>query len=219
MLKKHVVFNLRKGMPKMLPKSRVKRKINIDLKTLLFFAFMVCGIIIGAFIYNKASDEALRFLNKIFSGFLLPGSTEMYFSSYLKMLLPFFSMVILCFITGFSGMGTPFLCLVPFVSGIFAGVYISLCYNSFALKEILCRVVVFLPVYATATATLIKCCCRSSVISGEIFTYLLTGKGEGQSKIKGYVTDYLVFLLFVALGCLASLVAFILINKLFNIFS
>ncbi len=214
MLKKHVVFNFRKGFGK----RTVKKMAMPDVKTLLFFVFMICGIIIGTYIYKKGSQEALWFFDKLFGNFILPLKDDSYIRAFSKMFLPFFLLILLCYLIGFSGTGTLFLSFIPFLCGILAGLYISLCYNSFNGKEVVCRILIFLPLYATATATLIKCCCRSSVISGEIFSFVLTGKGEGKGFLKEYTTEYIVFIVPVVLSCVVSLLIFYTLKNSFNVF-
>lgn len=214
MLKKHVVFNLRKRTIN-LPKKKKKA----DYKIMIYFSLMVSGAVLGANIFKSSSPETDNLLSSIFISLFTPDNTQGLLMNFFKILLPFIVLISLSYVIGLCGAGIPILALVPLVSGIFAGAYVGLCYGAYGLREAVCRMLVFLPSYAIAAASLIKCCCRSTVISGEIFSFLLTGKGEGKALLKDYTVEYAVLTVPVIIGSAVSLCTFSILEELFHVFS
>ncbi len=208
MLKKSVVIKA--------PAFKPKFNLKINNKTLVFFTLFICGIIAGVHISQAGSAEWHTFFMSIINNVLFSQSESGLFTVFIRVFLPFFSMLLMCFIIGLSGMGTPFIALVPLLIGCFFGVEITQFYINFGVSGIGGWALVFLPAYATATATLIKCCCHCVDISGEIFIFLVTGKGEGKPIFKEYLLRYAIYIVPVLLGSLITTLFYRIFGDLLN---
>ncbi len=191
-MKKHIVIKAHK--------FNKKANINIDYKTLLFFTFLVAGVIIGVFISENGSEEWHTFFTSLLKKYLSFNVNGNIFIMFMRVFLPFLILMIITYITGLCGVGAPFLLFTPLLLGCCFGVTVAQYYINFGLSGIACCGLIFLPAYAIATATLIKCCCRCVDISGEIFLYFATGKGENKPILKEYTIYFLTMLIPIVIG-------------------
>ncbi len=208
MFKKNVVIRAKRISPKF--------KLNIDYKTLVFFTLMICGVIIGVFISENGSDEWHAFFSNIVNGYLSSEHSGNILVLFYKLFLPFFLLYLITYIIGLCGMGIPFLSLIPLTLGVFFGIEIAHYYINYGLTGIGCCTLIYMPVYAIATATLIKRCCHCFDISGEIFIYLVTGKGDNKPILKDFTLKHLFFLLPIVAGAILSALSFKMFGDLFT---
>lgn len=203
--------------PKIYKTKRINKSLNIkiDYKAVLFFTLLICGIIIGVFIAENGSEEWHSFFNKLITSILSKQSNNSFIIIFLKNFLPFFIILLSTYIIGLCGVGIPLLATVPFITGVMFGVIISQYYVSFGLSGIGCCALIYLPLYATATATLIRSCCCSFDISGEIFLYLVSGKGCNKPLLKEYSLKQLVFLIPIAIGACVTALSYHFFSDLF----
>ncbi len=207
-MRKHIVIKANKFKP--------KANIKIDYKTLVFFTFLTAGIIIGVFISKKGSSTWHLFFTELLNKYVSVESNENILLSFSRIFIPFFIIFLITYIIGLCGVGSPFLLSVPLMLGCFFGTTITQYYINYGLSGVACCALIYLPSYATATATLIKCCCRAFDISGEIFFYLISGKGENKLLFKDYSIHFLVLLLPIIIACVASVVLYALFSHLFE---
>lgn len=207
MFKKHVVIKAKRINPKI--------NLKIDYKTVFFFTLMICGVILGVFISEKGSDEWHTFFSNFIKGYLNIAPDGSLFLIFGRFFLPFFILYITSYIVGLCGMGIPFLMFIPLILGIYFGVEITQYYVDFGLSGIGCCALIYSPVYAIATATLIKCCCHCFDISKEIFFYLVSGKGNGKPIFREYSQKHLVFLVPIIIGAGLTTLSFRLFSDLF----
>ena len=208
MFKRNVVIRAKRITPKI--------NVNLDYKTLVFFTLMICGVIIGVFVSKKGSEEWHKFFSDAVSGYLSSEQNESIMLVFCKFFLPFFLLYLVAYIIGLCGMGIPFLSIIPLVLGCFFGIEITHYYINYGLSGIGCCTLIYMPVYSIATATLIKRCCHCFDISGEIFTYLITGKGDGKPILKEFTLKHLFFLLPIIAGSALSAVSFKMFGDLFT---
>lgn len=208
MFKRNVVIRAKRITPKI--------NVNLDYKTLVFFTLMICGVIIGVFVSEKGSEEWHKFFSDAVSGYLSSEQNESIMLVFCKFFLPFFLLYLVAYIIGLCGMGIPFLSIIPLVLGCFFGIEITHYYINYGLSGIGCCTLIYMPVYSIATATLIKRCCHCFDISGEIFTYLITGKGDGKPILKEFTLKHLFFLLPIIAGSALSAVSFKMFGDLFT---
>ncbi len=208
MLKKSVVIKA--------PAFKPNVNFKINNKTLIFFTLFICGIIMGVHISEAGSAEWHAFFTSLINDVLFPETGSSLLIVFIRIFLPFFSLLLICFVTGLSGMGTPFVALVPLLTGCFFGIEITQFYINFGMSGIGGWALIYLPSYATATATVIKCCCHCVDISGEIFIFLVTGKGEGKPIFKEYILRYVIYIVPVLLGSLITTLFYRMFGDLFS---
>lgn len=208
MLKRHVVIKAKRINPKI--------NIKIDYKTLVFFTLMVCGVILGVFISEKGSDEWHRFFTTVIKSYLHFEESKSILAIFSRIFLPFFTLYLITYLVGMCGMGVPFLTIIPLILGGYFGVEITQYYINFGLSGIGCCALIYAPIYAIATATLIKCCCQAFDISKEIFFYSITGKGDGKPIFKEYSLKHLFFLVPIIIGAGISTLFYTLFGDLFS---
>jgi len=208
MFKNKLIFNFKR---KSKPVS-----INFDYKLLVFFIIFFCGIIIGAFIAKNSSDSLLHILSAFVKEYFVGLNTKAYLISFFKVFSPFLLIAVTTYIVGLCGVGIPLLGLAPFLLGIVIGCVVSQYYIDFGFAGIGCCALIYLPLFATATATLIKGCCCSFDISGEIFYFVVSGKGNGEAILKGYTVKYLFFLIPIIVSSIFTLVLYHFFSHLFT---
>ncbi len=208
-MKKHVVISGKKINSAM--------SFKVDYKSVVCFTVVVCGIIIGVNVSGSLSSEWQSFFESVIKNFLAPPQRAGYITVFLRLFLPFATMLIVTFIVGLSGVGIPFILLTPLISGCFFGVVISQCYENFGISGVGAFAFVHLPIFAISTATLIKSCSGCFDISSEIFWFTATGKGSGKPVLKEYIIKYSLFLLVIALSVALSALAYEIYLKLFPI--
>ncbi len=195
---------------------KTNKNINFDYKTLIFFTFLLSGIITGVFISEKGIGNWHTFYSEIINTYLSHSLNKNPISMFFRLFLPFVIIMITTYITGLCGVGAPFLPIAPMLLGCTFGIIVTQYYLNYGLSGILCCGLIYLPSYAITTATLIKCCCRCFSISGEIFYYIITGKGEGKPILKEYTLQFLIYILPIAVGCVVTVLFYGLFAHLFN---
>ncbi len=207
MLKNKLIFNFKR---KSKPVS-----INFDYKLIVFFVIFFCGIIIGGFVVKNSSDSLLRILSTFIKEYFVGLNAQAYIISFIKVFTPFLLISITTYIAGLCGVGIPLLGFAPFLLGVVIGSVVSQYYIDFGFAGIGCCALIYLPLFATATATLIKGCCCSFDISGEIFYFVVSGKGSGDAILKGYTVKYLIFLIPIILSSIVTLILYHFFSHLF----
>ncbi len=206
-MKKHIIIKANKLKPNI--------KINIDYKTIVFFTLLICGLVIGVLITQNGSDSWQIFFNEFLNKYISSQSNDNYILLFFRFFLPFFTLHLITYIIGLCGVGAPFLSFIPVSLGICFGVIITKYYANYELNGIVFCCLIYLPLYATTAATLIKCCCRCLDISGEIFLYLASGKGEGKPMLKDFTLNSLVMIIPTIIACVISVIFYNLFSELF----
>lgn len=195
-------------------KRKQNFNMNFDYKTPVFFSFLICGVILGVFISEGGSVEWHSYITNTINNYLT-FSENSFILFFIKIFTPLFLLYVLAYIIGLGGVGVPFLFTIPLALGCIFGIEVTNFYLNYGLKGISYCSLVFLPSYAIATATLIKCCCQCFNISGEIFIFLITGKGDNKPILKEYTLKYIVLLTPIVAGALLSGLLYKLFGSLF----
>ncbi len=206
MLKRHIVFNVRKK----------KFNVKFNYKILVFFTLMLCGCILGAHISGNLPLQIQELLKDTIADAVSSFNNENLFITFLELFLPFFILLLISYITGLCGVGIPLLCLVPFFTGIILSFVISQFRLYYGWDGIGFCAIVYLPVYATATATLIKSCCCSFDISSEIFIFLATSKGDGGALLKEHTLKHIVLVVPIIISASLGVLLYNLFVDLFS---
>lgn len=212
MFKKSVVIKANKFKPKA---NMVNFKI--DYKLIIFFTLFICGLILGMYISKHFSEEFLQFVSESVTNQIKTLQSGNFLQIFFKIFFPFLTIYILIYIIGLSGVGVPFLCIIPILLGCIISFKTHQYYIASGLSIAICCVISYLPLYAIATATFMKRCCHCFDISGEIFVFLITGKGEGKPLLKDYTLKHLFFIIPICIGAVISSVLFEISSKLFTI--
>jgi hypothetical protein len=114
------------------------------------------------------------------------------------------------------GLGSVFVSFSPVIIGVYYGVSVTSYYLNFGAQGILYCLLINLPLYAIAAATLIKGCCESVKISKNVLFYLISGKGEGKPLIKDYTVKFLFYLIPLISGSVMSALLYNWFSKLFS---
>jgi hypothetical protein len=155
-------------------------------------------------------------LSSLVKEYFITLNTQAHFLNFLKVFSPFLFIVVIEYIVGLCGVGIPLLSLVQFLLGVLIGCVVSQYYVDFGFAGIGCCALIYLPLFATATASLIKGCCCSFDISGEIFYFIVSGKGNGEAVLKEYTLKYLFLLIPVITSSIITLVLYRLFSHLFT---
>ena len=193
--------------------------ISPDYKSIIFFTFFVCGIILGVIIIKKSQEDFLDFFMKLLNNRLGIQKNSSWLMNFCSDFLWLFVLIFLDFVLGLCAVGVPFIWLIPVLFGCFAGCVLSVYYMNFGLNGLAFCGLVNIPSYAITAATLIKCCCESTRVSNEIFYFVLRGKTNESPKdalIKDYSMKYVTLCLPVLLAALISSGSFKLFSGLFT---
>lgn len=206
MLKRHIVFNVRKK----------KFNVKFNYKILVFFTLMLCGCILGAHISGNIPLQIQELIKDAIKASVSSFNNENIFITFLKLFLPFFVLLLVSYITGLCGVGIPLLCTVPLFTGSILSFVVSQFRLYYGWSGIGFCALVYLPVYATATATLIKSCCCSFDISSEIFIFLATSKRDGGTLLKEHSLKHIVLMLPILISASLSVLLYNLFGDLFS---
>lgn len=191
--------------------------IKLDYKTVIFFTLLLCGVLFGVMLSRKGSPQWHVFFNTFVNNHIATKATSSVFRNFCSIFFCFFVIVLFDYICGLCGVGAPFLYMTPVILGVYCGVVISQYYCLYKLSGLVYCIMVNIPCYAIAAATLIKCCCYSSDISKEIFVYLVNGRNDSKEKILyNYTVRYLIMCIPIVIGSLLSSVNFKLFSGLFE---
>lgn len=193
--------------------------LNFDYKTIIFFTLFFCGIITGIIIVSKCDNEFNNFLCRLLINNFSAKQENGPFTNFCGTFIWLFLLVFCTYLCGLSAVGFPFIWIIPTVFGIICGLIVSSFYHSFGLKGLGFCVIANIPCYAITAATLIKCCCESTIISNEIFGYVFgNSKGEGNKKmlLKDYSINYLLLCLPILIAALISMLCFKLFSGFFS---
>ncbi len=198
------------------PKIKIYKNIKFDYKTLIFFTFTLCGLIIGAFIAKEMDSE----LFNLIKGYLINNFEIRTQNSVFTVFCSIFCVtliIILCnYILGLCAVGQFFSIITPFLFGIYCGFLSTIYFLINNLNGILYVASINLPFYAITAASLIKCCCESYNTSIEIFKFAQSGKTTNKPILKEYTLKFSIFLIPVCIGAFISALLFKWLNHLFT---
>lgn len=208
MLKKSVVIGAHK--------FRKNRPSFTDYKSIIFLCLFICGVVFGVMLSQKGSEAWHSFFNTLINNHLTAKRESGLLMNFCGAFAPLLALLIYNYIFGMCGAGMPFLYLTPIALGVYAGVCAAQFYLGFGLQGILYWCCVNIPCNAIAAATLIRCCCYGSELSGYVFSVLIYPKTERKDNLlREYTLKYLIMTLPLILGAILSAITFKLMGELF----
>ncbi len=209
MLKKSVVIGAHK--------FRKNKPAFTDYKSIIFLCLFVCGVVFGVMLSQKGGEAWHHFFNTMINNHLTAKTQSNLFENFCGAFIPLFMLLLYNYIFGMCGTGLPFLYLSPIALGVYSGVCAAQYYSAFALQGILYWCCVNIPCNAIAAATLIRCCCYGSELSGYVFSVLIYPKTERKDNLlKEYTVKFLFMILPLALASLLSAITFKFVGELFG---
>ena len=148
-------------------KTVMIEKWQVVLLVSLFWA----GMIIGCIYINKDGDLIGKIEKIIESGYAARGSYTS-FKLFFNALFTHGIFLLLAYIAGMSGIGYPFVCLMPLVCGISNGMVTGYIYSSFGVKGFLYCLTTVYPGLVVSLVALIIGSCESLQMSVNIFKIL-----------------------------------------------
>lgn len=166
-------------------KALLIEKWQVVLLISLFWAGMIIGCI---FINNETNELTEKIASVIEKGFSARSSyTSM--QIFKNSLLTHSIFLILAYILGMSGIGYPFICLVPMICGVSNGMVSGYIYSSFGIKGFLYCLTTVYPGLLISLVALIIGSCECLQMSLQVFK-ILTDKNriscENSAKKYGY---------------------------------
>lgn len=187
MFKKTVVLNTKKLKP--------KGHFTFDYKSLLFFTLFLCGLILGVSFIKSGDENLIEFLTRIFKNRISAEKNNSFLTCMCGDILPLLLLELFCFIGGLCAVGMPFIWLLPVGFGSFCGVVIALFFVNYGVTGLGYCALTNIPYYAITAATLIKCCCESTMCSNEVLLFALKGETNERKNnpiLKDYTLKYLL---------------------------
>lgn len=211
MFKKTVVLKTNRFKP--------KGKITFDYKALLFFTLFLCGLIIGVSFINKGDENLINYLTKLFKNRILAENSNNFFTCFCGDFLPLLLMQFFCYIGGLCAVGIPFIWLIPVAFGLFCGIAIALFFVNYGITGLSYCALINIPCYAITAATLIRCCCESTVCSNNILIYAMRGDNGEKLKtpiLKDYTFKYILLCIPLVVAALISAGSYKMFSGLFS---
>ncbi len=185
---------------------------------IVFSALFTAGVIIGCSTVKRADSDVIKALSELL-GTLVQADIK---NSFIKCLLSSLTAAslfpLIAMLAGFSAIGAPVAALIPFALGGVCGITASAYYCSYGIKGIgFCTLVIF-PFLAIVTATVIKCCNESIIMSTELFGFL-TFNSKTKSKkpeLKEFCAKYAVLCIPLIIAALFRAVGILLFTEMFD---
>lgn len=153
-------------------------KFKFDKVVIILSSVLICGLILGIFTSSRLLKSDNNVLCNLFDSFLFSCSKLSFINCFFTYLLISLLFVFFAFILGFCAVGTPALCLLPFVLGLIFGSSICCYFTNYGLTGFLFCILGNIPFYAITAATLLKCCCESMKMSVELFCVVINGRAS-----------------------------------------
>ena len=196
MFKKTVVLNTTRLKP--------IGKFTFDYKSVLFFTLFLCGLIVGVTFINKGDEALVEFFTKILKNRITAENNNNFLTCFCGDVLPLMLLQLFCYIWGLCAFGIPFIWLAPLVFGLMCGMTIGLYLVNYGIMGLGYCALVKIPAYAITAATLIKCCCESTICSDNIFVYALKGERSENTILKDYTLKYILLCIPLVLAAVLS---------------
>lgn len=212
MLKRSVVLRANKIKP--------LKNVVPDHKSAVLFTLFLCGLVIGVTLVNKSSDSLLEFFFEILRNNILTKTQTGWFKCFCFEFIWLFIPVFFCFISGLCGVGLPFIWSVPLLFGLISGMAFSVLFIKYGITGLGYCALIYIPSCALTTADLIKCCCKSSQMSGDIFLYILSAGNKDNNKksmLKEYGASYILFCIPIIIAAVLNVCGFKLFSGLFGL--
>ncbi len=176
-------------------------KFKFDKMTIVLCSVLICGLILGIFTSSKLLKTDNNVLGNLFESFFFSCSKLSFINCFITYFLISLLFAAFAFILGFCAVGTPALCLLPFILGLFFGSSICCYFSNYGLTGFLFCVLANIPFYAITAATLLKCCCESIKMSVELFCVVINGKATKSCySLRDIVMFYCVMCLPLLIG-------------------
>ncbi len=164
-------------------------EIKINVNIIMLTNFMICGIIIGSGLIFLSEYSFGLFLDKIVYSILLDFNSI--FILFVRELLISIVFIFFAFFFGLSCVGTPVICILPVIEGIFFG----LCFSSFLFRNefngIFSAILCLLPGFSVlATVSLVAYSTSfdmSSRLSAEIFS-----SNKVSKNLRTYLYEFII---------------------------
>ena len=192
-------------------------KLNkFDYKTVFLFCLFLCGIIIGICVIKNCGDDVRNIIYKYLENYLSVKNQNSFFECFLGCYSILSVYVFANFLFGLCAVGTPLVCIIPIVFGFFCGSGVSCFFLKFGLKGLCYCGLVLVPCYAITAATIIMCCCESSVMSIQLFNCIKDGRfNKINLSFNDFLLKHLILCIPIAIGALISTIGFRLFSSLF----
>ena len=192
---------------------------TFDYKSVLFFTLFLCGLILGVSLVDQGDENFIQFLTRLFKNRIEAEKNNSFLICLCGEFLPVFLLELFCYIGGLCAVGMPFIWMIPVGFGAFCGSVIALYFVNFGVTGMGYCALTTIPYYAITAATLIKCCCESTMCSTEILVYAL--KGERRDKtippiLKDYTSKYLLLCIPLIIAAAINAGSCKLFSELFN---
>lgn len=181
--------------------SSLLTEIKINVNIIMLTNFMVCGIIIGAGLIFLSEYNFGLFLDRIVFAYFLEYSNIIIL--FLRELLISIIFVFAAFYFGLSCIGTPVICILPVIEGIYFGLSISSFLFRNEFKGIFSSILCLLPGFSVlATLSLIAYSVSfdmSSRLSAEIFS-----DNKISKNLKAYSYQFIIITVLAILSAIIS---------------
>lgn len=168
---------------------------------LIFMLFF--GVILGSFIVKSENNVLSMNLVKAYSLYSdinnCSGAGALFFRIFL-----FTSCVItLIYFTGLCAVGIPFVSIIPFAAGAFAGIVAGYYYKSLLLKGLGYCMIIFFPAMTVFAVSVLLACKESIIMSHNMLCLLSMRHTQPNVTFKSYSLKYMIY---IALGGLSSVI-------------
>lgn len=202
----------------MIIKRKVIKNNGINYAYIVFSALFTAGVIIGCSTVKRADSDVIKALSDLLGTLVQTDIKNSFFKCLLSSLAAAAVFPLIAMLAGFSAIGAPLAALIPFALGGACGITASAYFCSYGMKGIgFCTLVIF-PFLAIVTATVIKCCNESIIMSTELFGFL-TVNGKTKSKkpeLKEFCAKYAVLCIPLIIAALFRSAGFLLFAEMFD---
>ncbi len=189
---------------------------KFDFKIIFLFCLFLCGIIIGISVVKNCEDELKNVIFNYLENYLSVKNQSGFFECFLGSFSILAIYIFANFLFGLCAVGTPLVCFIPTLFGFFCGSGVSCLFIKYGLKGLCYCGLVLVPCYAITAATIIMCCCESSVMSIQLLNCIKNGKfNKINLSFNDFLLKHLILCIPIAIGALISTIGFRLFSSLF----
>ena len=195
------------------------KKVRFDYKAIILFIIFICGIVLGISLYDNSGKDIRDILIRYMETSLDNKINQTYFKTFVTSFVYMVFPIALSYVFGLCATGLPFVWLMPIIYGVINGIVASMYYYSYSAKGVALFALSVLLGNAITAATLIKCCCESSVMSLNIFSAITSKKGSIKNEIyniKDYTINYLILIIPVIIASFINTTSYRVFYKLFG---
>ncbi len=180
--------------------------------TLLF----VTGIILGTVTVTKRNEYILIKTAEIFKDYITVQTGQSLFALFMNSVFKFSIYIIVIYLLGLCAIGSPFICAVPLIRGLGAGLISGYLYSAYSLKGIGYCVLIMYPGLLVSLFAMMIGCSNGIAMSYDLLRCMGAERTGTDMGLKKYTSGFLVILAMTVAAALTDTICYALFMRFFK---